>query len=183
MSSIAIRRAAPAAPATAASGVFALASNSQAPAVLPIPGKLALEGKKFTVRAEGNAQLSLTTITATFSLLGFTGINLPANPITIASWTTLGAGTAITGATSFPWWMEANLIFDSVSGLLQGTFSQMGNNTFVAPVKLTAGLTGLQGTNQPVGTTQPSDPVANLALGLALSGAGTVNLMNFELGF
>jgi hypothetical protein len=168
--------------------VFPLASNTQAPCVIGIPGNVVLEGKSFVVRAEGNLYSAGATTTANFTLLG--GLSIPATPLTAANWTTVKAGTAATVNTTWaPWWMDARLIYDSQSGLLQGTFQQVVNNVLTATVAIAGVLTGLNGTNLPVvqgaSTIQPADPVAYLALALTFSAAGANigNLMNFELGF
>src|SRR5215471_5408924 len=132
MSSSAIRHAPPANQVNAASAaaqVFTLASNNQQPVVLQIPGASALDGRRFTVRAEGSAQVTTAAYTVKASLLG--ALVQPASPLTAANWTLLGAGTARAIASpnaALPWWIEANLIFDSRGGNLQGTFSQLANN-------------------------------------------------------
>lgn len=193
MSSIAIQHAAPAAQLTgtvATAQVWPLASNNQLACTLPIPGKLRLEGKRFSIRAEGNCQVAGATTTINATLLG--ALTLPTAPLVAANWTTLKAGTAATIAAAggwAPWWIQADLIFDSQSGLLQGTFSQVANNAITAAAAITA-LTGLNGSNLPVVqagpiTVQPSDPVAWLAMAFTFgtAGANIGNLMNFELGF
>ena len=102
MSSIAIRRAAPA--SSLASGgttaaIFALASSSQAACTLPVPGKLVLEGKRFTVRAEGSLLIAAGTTTAGFTLLGAVAA-IPASPLVPGSWTTIAAPAAQSGSGS-----------------------------------------------------------------------------------
>lgn len=194
MSSSAIRRAAPAAPANAnvaTAQVLALASNPLLPCTLSVPGKLALEARRFTVRAEGNALVGAGAITVNITLLGATSI--PANPLTAASWTTIGAGTAaaIATATSAPWWINADLIYDSVGGALQGTYTEFANNALKAVAAITNQLTGINGTNLPVVqpgpvTVQPADPIAFFAVAVTFgtANAGNIaNLANFEIGF
>lgn len=191
MSSIAIHRAAPANPANAAvatAQVFALASNPLLPCVLGVPGKLALESKRFFVRAEGNAQVAAGTTTGNITLLG--ALAIPNAPLVAANWTVLKAGTAAAIAgLACPWWVQADLIFDSISGVLNGSFAQVMANTATAAAAITA-LTGINGTNVPVVqagpvTVQPADPVFYLAVAATFSvGAGsTANLANFEIGF
>ena len=192
MSSFAIRRAAPAAQlaGTAATAqIFALASNTQLAASLPVPGKGALEGKGFYIRAEGSAFVAAGTTTVKASLYAATA--LPATPLTPGSWTLIGAGTARAIATSSwaPWWFEANLMYDSNGGLMQGTFEQMANNLYDVRGAAANVLTGINGTNVTVtqaGTpVPPADPVAYFAVGLTFgtAGANLGNLANFELGF
>jgi len=192
MSSIAIQRAAPANPvntAVATAQIFTMASNPLLAASVSLPGKLAIEQKRFTLRAEGNATVSTAAYTIKATLFGASA--LPSAPLTPANWTLLGAGTAraVAAAGTVPWWIEANLIMDSTSGLLQGTFQQLVNNLFDAAAAITNQVTGLNGTN--VTVTQatvpipPADPVAWFAVGITFgtAGANSANLANFEIGF
>jgi hypothetical protein len=192
MSSSAIRRAAPANPVSASvatAQVFTLASNALLPVTVAAPGKLTLEAKRFTVRAEGNAVVSTAAYTVKASLLG--ALVIPATPLTAANWTLLGSGTAraIAAAGSVPWWIDANCIFDSVGGAMQGTFNQMVNNLFDAAAALANQVTGINGTHLPVvqgsNTVLPADPVAYFAVAITFGTAGTnsANLANFEIAF
>lgn len=187
MSSLAIRRASPANPVNAnvtSAQVFALTSNPLAPVTVALPGKLVLEAKRFTVRAEGWVVTGTTTnVTATL----IAGLTIPGTPFTIGNWTTLGASTArAVNTASCPWFIQADLIFDSVSGKLQGVFSDLINNLWDAPAVLSNVLTGINGLNVISGSTAPADPVAFIGVALTFSAAnvGNVgNLANFELGF
>lgn len=187
MSSLAIKRAQPANPVNAnvtSAQVFNLISNNAVPATVAAPGKLVLEQKRFTVRAEGNVITGTTTnVTATLAA----GLVIPGTPLTLGNWTTLGASTArAVNTASAPWWIEANLIFDSTSGKLQGVFSDMINNLYDAFAALSNVVTGINGTNATVGSTAPADPVLYFAIALTFSAAnaGNIgNLGNFELGF
>lgn len=192
MSSIAIERAAPAAQLTgtaATAQVFALASAPTQACLISVPGKGALDGRSFRVRAEGSAFVAAGTTTVNATLLGATVI--PGTPLTAGSWTTIGAGTATAIATAAyaPWWIEANLIYDSNGGLLQGTYSALINNGLKVNAAITNQLTGINGTNVTVtqGATPvpPADPVAWFAVALTFgtAGANIGNLANFELGF
>lgn len=192
MSSSAIRRAAPAAQLTgtvATAQIFALASNSALPCTLGIPGKGALDGRRFTVRAEGSAFVAAGTTTVNATLLAANAI--PAAPFTAANWTLIGAGTATAIATASyaPWWIEGDLIYDSNGGLLQGTYSALANNGLKIRAAITNQLTGLNGTNVTVtqGATPvpPADPVCYFAVALTFgtAGANVGNLANFEIGF
>lgn len=191
MSSSAIRRAAPANPvqaAVATAQVFSLASNNVLACMVSVPGKLVLEAKKFTVRAEGNL-VTAGAFTALCSLLGAT--SPPATPLTIGSWTLLGAGTArAVGTTWSPWFIEANLILDSRSGNMQGTFQQLVNNLYDAPAPLANQVTGINGTlgsvTQGATPVPPADPIVFFAVALTFSAANAGNagyLTNFEVGF
>jgi hypothetical protein len=187
MSSSAIRRAPPA-NTLAATGVFSLVSNNVLACTISLPGKLAIEGKKFRVRAEGNVLTAVGTTTVKPQIL--VGLVIPASPLVIGSWTALSAGAAVAcPVTGCPWFAEADLIYDSVSGLMHGTSDQLVNNTFAALAAITGVLTGLNGTNVPVvqgGTTvQPADPIVQFAIGITYgaAGANAANLSNFEVAF
>lgn len=190
MSSIAIAHSGAAAQLNAqvaTAQVFPLISNPNLPATVYAKGKNVLEQRQFRVRAEGNAQTA-GAYTLKASLLA--GLTIPANPLVATNWITLGSGTARSIATGWaPWWIEANLIFDSYSGNLQGTFNQMVNNLYDALAPLAAPVTGINGTNITIsqaGTpVPPSDPVVWFAVALTFgtAGANVGNLMNLELGF
>lgn len=187
MSSLAIRRAAPANNVVANTGnaqLFALTSNPLVPVTVAAPGKLILEAKRFTVRAEGY----LTTngaYTAKASLVA--GLTIPGTPFTIGNWTLLGAGTArAVGTTTCPWWIEANLICDSISGKLHGVFNQLVNNLYDATAAVANVVTGINGTNLPVGSVQPADPIVYFGVALTFGTADALNvgnLTNFEIAF
>jgi len=191
MSSIAINRAAPAAPATGTAGVvLGLASNPILPCNVSLPGKLALEGKRFSVRAEGNAIVAAGTTTFKPTLVA--ALAIPASPLVISSWTTIAAGAAVaigTADLAAPWWIHADLIFDSTSGYLQGIWNQLVNNGWTAPAAIGSQLSLMNGSNNTVtqgsNIVAPADPVAYFALAMTFSAAGanTGNLMNFEVSF
>jgi hypothetical protein len=190
MSSSAIRRAPPANPQNASvvtAQVFNLISNPILPAAIGIPGKLTLEGKRFTVRAEGNLN-TVGAYTCKASLLG--ALVMPASPLVAANWTLLGSGTARAIATTWAnWWIQANCIFDSQSGILSGAFQQMVNNLYDADAPLSNTITGINGSNQPVtqgGTVvPPTDPALWMAVAVTFGTAGTnsAGLYNFEVAF
>lgn len=191
MSSQAIRHAAPANAVTAnsnAAQVFNLVSNALVPVTVAAPGKLILEAKQFRVRAEGYA-LTAGNYTLKASLLA--GLTIPATPLTATNWTLLGAGTARAINTTYaPWWIEADLIFDSYSGALQGVFDQLVNNLYDSRAALTNQVTGINGTNANIsqgGTVVvPADPVLYFAIALTFGTANAGNagyLNNFEIGF
>jgi hypothetical protein len=194
MSSIAINRSGPAAvlPGLLTTAqIFTLISNPLLPANVSAPGKLAIEQKKFRVRGEGNAVVSINTTTVKPSL--YAGLVIPASPLTAANWTLIAAGAAVAIATTTltaPWFIEADLIFDSIGGFMQGTWDQLVNNAWTAAAAIGAQLSGINGTNQNVTqlavAVPPADPVIYFAVGLTFS-AGAAgnsgNLANFELGF
>jgi len=193
MSSTAIRRAAPANPVNASvatAQIFALASAPTIPVTVAIPGAGALDGRRFMVRAEGNVYISTAAYTAKVGL--YAALTIPATPFTPGNWTLLGAGTARAAAAPgyFPWWIEAELMYDSAGGLMQGTFSQMVNNLFDARAAIANQLTGINGTNVTVtqGSTPvpPANPVAVIAAAITFGTANAANvgnLVNFEVSF
>lgn len=188
MSSLAIRRAAPANALTAnvaTAQVFNLASNSLLAVSLGAPGKLVLEQKQFRVRAEGN-YYNAGAYTTKATLLA--NLTLPATPLTATNWTGQWSGTAraISGAGYSNWWIEANLIFDSNSGLLNGVFSQMVNNLFDTWAVIGTQITGINGTNLTIGGVAPTDPALYFGIALTFGTAAATNvgnLGNFEIGF
>jgi hypothetical protein len=194
MSSIAINRSGP--PAVlpgllTTAQIFALASNSLLPATVSAPGKLAIEAKKFRVRAEGNAVVSVNTTTVKPTL--YAGLVVPASPLVAASWTIIAAGAAVAIATvtlSAPWLIEADLIFESFGGFMQGTWDQLVNNAWTAAAAIGNQISGINGTNQNVTQNAvvipPADPVVQFAVGLTFSvgnAGNSGNLSNFELSF
>ena len=194
MSSIAIKRTPPSAPVIANTGnsqIFAQLANLALPTALAVPGKLAIEQRQFTVRAEGNAYVA-GAYTLKASLYG--ALVIPAVPFTAGNWTLLGSGTAraIATTTYAPWWIEAKCQFDSQSGILHGVFNQLVNNLFDGAAALAAKLTGINGTNVTqnqgaAGVTPvvPTDPAFYFAVGLTFGTAdlNIGNLYNFEVGF
>ena len=192
MSSLAIRRAAPANPVTASvatAQVFGLLSNPLVPCTVAVPGKLVLEAKRFSVRAEGDLQ-TVGAYTAKATLLA--AITIPAVPFTATNWTVLGAGTArAVGTTYSSWFIDAEAQFDSTAGALQGTFAQLISNLYDVRAAFAATIAaGINGTNAAVVqagpvTVQPADPCLYFAVALTFGTAGLNigNLANFELGF
>lgn len=100
---------------------------------------------------------------------------------TTLSGTLLGSSGAIAGPTSggsFPFWASAKLIFDSVSGKLDGKIEFFVNHTLVAAVAVSNTITGVANTN---------DPVAQFCASVTSSGADgthltTINTQNLSCG-
>lgn len=111
--------------------------NPLAAAVLMIEAGRFMEGKKFTIRASGNVTSS-GNFTVVATLLGAVG-GTPAAPLTPGSWTTIKASTARTVNTiTSNWFLEAHLVVDQLSGLMNGTAEFMVNNLFDAQAAVTA---------------------------------------------
>ena len=187
MSSIAIDRSVPAAQITA-SGIFPTFAVNTMPVIVRAPGKLAVEQKVFSVRAEGSVYVPSGTGTALATL--YVATALPANPMTPGSWQVLGAGAAQTPGVAgwTPFMIEALLQFESNSGTVQGAFRQMASNNIAAYAAISNRPTGVNATNLPVqqgaSLIQPADPVLFFTVGMTLSAAGSIgNLMNFETAF
>jgi hypothetical protein len=145
--------------------VFNRADSVLLPVVLTAPGGGVLEQKKFLVRGSGYC----TTAGAYTVVVGlYAGIVAPtlAAPGTLIAVSTARA----VGTTSCPWWVEADLIFDSVSGKLQGVQSAMVNNLYDARVALAAVVAGINGA---VGS---GEPAIYFALGITFNTGNVANI-------
>jgi hypothetical protein len=124
------------------------------PALLPVAGSGRLEQIRFRVRASGSA----TTIAATTSFLVSLYVG---QSLTVASNALLKALTAtVINNTTASWYLEALLLFDSISGNLTGQVGGMINNAIIASTAITP-VAGLNGSSGPLGT----EPVCNLCVG------------------
>ncbi len=129
---------------SAAAQVFAQFLNAALAAALNVPGTRRLEGRKFSVRASGVVTTSGAAVTVQPFLAAGTSV-------TAANDTVLAAPAPVTVAgTSCPWTIEAQLLFDSTSGKLNGQFTSLINNSVGAPAAIATVLTGLSGNNEPV---------------------------------
>lgn len=153
--------------------------------VLNIPGSGRLEQKKFSVIASGNLVTVNNAYTVVFSLFGAIVAPVGANSLVPGDWTLLKAIAAVTpGVTTYvPWWVEADLSFDSLGGELQGLISaQAGNLAYAAPTALAATLSGINGTGFPItqaGTVvPPTEPAFALAIGVTFSTGSASNIAN-----
>jgi hypothetical protein len=182
MSTSAIQRAQPAANLLAAvttAQIFALLASgvsigAAAPpataCVLYVPGSKRLEQKRWVPRASGIVTTA-GAFTAQVSLYGAVVPPTGAASLIAANWTLLGAGAAqAVGTTTAAWLIEAEMLFDSVSGKLQGTFNTNVNNTPVASAAIANQLTGINGA---------TEPVLALAVGITFSSgnAGNIGVM------
>jgi hypothetical protein len=139
--------------------------NVAIPFICPLrPNEPSLEQTLFNVVASGY----ITTANSTnVTVKLYSGTSL-----TVGSDTLLGSSGAIAQNTaSAPWALLANLIFDSVSGKLQGSIKFWVNNTMVAEVAVSNVVTGLKNT---------ANPIANFLLSLTSSAAagGSATLIN-----
>jgi hypothetical protein len=125
------------------------ASSSLIASALPVPGSGRYDGRRFQVRASGNIATH-TTSNVTVTLYAALPTVTLANMLTTSNMTLLKASTArsvVAGATTgCPWYLSADLIFDSTDGNLQGSAGFMINNLYDATAALTNVLTGLNDT-------------------------------------
>jgi hypothetical protein len=159
--------------AVTTSQIFPQLNNALVPAYLAVPGSGRFEQQKFWVRAQGFAT-SAGNFTVVITLFGFAVLSnnkanpLPANPFTPGSWTVIGASTArAVNTVSRPWTYEAELQFDSTSGVMHGIFEDFINNLYDARAAVTNTLAGVNGTFEPcivlaVGITFSSGNVGNI---------------------
>jgi hypothetical protein len=183
MSSSTLTRALPSNPVNASVTTAQLFANKQVPAVPTVLGVLGtgrLEQKKFTLRASGRV---LTGATATVIPTLYVAAAIPAVPFTAANWTLLCAGGAVSLASlSAAWEIEADVVFESLGGTMEGRFTAMTGGTLTATAALTNVLTGLNGTSETI-TQEPSgtvvvaaEPVFYVACGLTFSVANAGNI-------
>jgi hypothetical protein len=172
MSSRQITAAVPAAnlaAALATAQIFAALQSGTipAPALLSVPGgPYRMEAKRFVVRMSGAFTGSASGVTAN-------PVIMVGNSLTPGSNTVIAQGTATTiGAGTCPYWLEAQLIYDSLSGRLTGYFSGSENNTVIPDTALAGtAVTGLSSKN---------DPVFQLVCGVTFSTASTANVASLS---
>jgi hypothetical protein len=141
--------------------------NTAIALICPLPpNQPSLEQTLFNVVASGYIQTANST-NVTVKL--YSGTSL-----TVGSDTLLGTSGAIAQNTAkAPWALLANLIYDSVSGKLQGSIKFWVNNTLVAEVAISNVITGLSNAN---------NPVASFLLSFTSSAAagGSASLINVQ---
>lgn len=103
---------------------------------LPAPGSARLNGKKFTVRASGDAFVHGVAPTLQVQLLAA----LPGGANVVVAQST--AQTLTTNAT-YPWIIEAEVVGTTASGILHGVFKAAIDNLVNAPAALSNTLTGV----------------------------------------
>jgi hypothetical protein len=172
MSSSQITAAVPAAnlaAALATAQIFAALQSGTipAPALLSVPGgPYRMEAKRFRVRMSGAVTGAAAGVTANPFIAVGSSLT-PGSNVVIAQPGTAGA----IGAASCPYWLEADLIFDSLSGKLQGYFNGMVNNVAITNAALATVVTGL---------TSKNDPVFQLVCGVTFSTASTANVASLS---
>lgn len=131
--------------------------------VVQVPSNSALEQKPFEVSASGYITAAAAE-NVTLNLYSGTSTTPGSNTLIKTS-----GAQAIAGAASFPFWIKARLIYDSVSGKLQGTIQFLVNNVLVAEGAITNVVTGISNVK---------NPVVSFALSVTFSVANAANLLN-----
>lgn len=156
------------------------APNAAVPLAIQIPPDTQLEQTVFDLWASGYIQ---TRASGTVTIDVYEG-----SSETIASNTLLGSSGAITqNTTTAAWWAHAQLIFDSVSGVLAGKIDFYVNKIIVAAVTLSNFPTGFlnQGNpsaNPPTVANLPSFTLTFASSGATGSALTTVNIQKFSVG-
>lgn len=135
--------------------IFPISASAGAPAgtacVLNAPGSGRCEGKVFYISASGYVKTGASTITVTPTIFAATSLPALANQLTPGSYTTLAAptGVSIATASTVPWFIEAELIGDSISGIIHGNMRTMINNALTGPVAISSTLTSVSFNGEP----------------------------------
>jgi hypothetical protein len=141
------------------------------PLQLNIPANSPLEGQRFAIYASGRIT---TGVSSTGEIKLWSGTSL-----TPASNTLLGDSGAVTafGPATVPWFVNADVIFDSVSGHLNGTVGFTVGANVVAAVALSNVVANIKNTNNPVLTF-----VLSVAFGTANAG-NSFTVQEFAVNF
>ena len=141
----------------------ALASSTQA-LVLSVPANGPLEQRPFEVQASGYVSTG-ASLTVTIKLYNGTST-------TVGSDTLLGSSGAITAFSGkAPWYLKASLIYDSVSGTMNGTIKFVVHNVAVAETAISTIVTGINNVNI---------PVLNFVLSVIFGTANASNAINVQ---
>lgn len=133
--------------------------------VLNIPSGGPNEQRPFDILASGYISTG-TSSTVTVKLYSGTST-------TVGSDTLLGSSGAITAFSGkCPWYLRATLVYDSVSGKLQGSIKFMVNNTLVAETAISNVPTGLNNNT--------GNPVASFVLSVTFGTANAANQINVQ---
>ena len=137
--------------------------------ILSIPPGGPCEQRPFEVAASGYLTTAQTSTALLKLYLG--------SSLTAASNTALGATLAntVTGAITVPWFLSARLIYDSVSGKLDGIFQAIMNGVLVVPVKITSSPIA-----PTVAINNANNPVLNFVLSVTFGTATAANTINVQ---
>jgi hypothetical protein len=135
--------------------------------ILPVPPNSPLEQERFEIYASGYVVCAASS-TVTIKLYSGTST-------TVGSDTLLGSSGALGAVLAkYNWAMSAQVVFDSVSGKLQGTISFVANNVIVATVALSNVVTGVNNSNA-LGTA-----ILNFVLSVTFGTANAGNQFNVK---
>jgi len=121
-------------------------SNASYPLTLKIPSGGPFEQRPFEVVVSGYISTGASS-TATVNLYSGTSTTLSGDTVLAST----GAMTAKSG--KYPFMLRARLVYDSVSGLLDGLQDSVGNGAKLAPLALAGSpplLSAISNTNDPV---------------------------------
>jgi hypothetical protein len=122
-----------------------------------------LEQIPFNIVASGRCTVQALTTTLTVKLYSGTST-------TVGSDTLLKTSGAITSTNlSFNWFLNADAIYDSVSGLLSGKITMLIDNQIVAQSAFA---------NQPTGINNANNPVCSFVMSCTFSAANNANLFS-----
>jgi hypothetical protein len=111
--------------------------------LVQIPSGTELEQRKFSLQTSGYIVTGGTT-NVTLKLYSGTSATPGSN-------TLLGSSSTVAqNSAKAPFWIQADLIFDSVSGKLTGKVEFFINNTLVAAVAVSNVIAGVSSANNPV---------------------------------
>jgi hypothetical protein len=124
---------------TIATTAETVVTNPQLPTsalILPVPPGGPLEQERFEIYASGYVNCAASS---TVAIKLYSGTST-----TVGSDTLLGNSGALGAVLAkYPWFLSANMIFDSISGKLQGTIKFVANNVIVAEVAVSNVVTGV----------------------------------------
>jgi hypothetical protein len=166
-------------PQALASSPTSLQPSSTSVLEVDIPVNSALEQKRFQLLASGEIT---TGASSTVTLKAYASVGATVFPSTPPSGGLLGSSGAVTqNSAKSPFWISADLIFDSISGTLTGTIGFLVNNTLVATAAISNVLTGINNNpaSNPIGT---PNPVLRFALTVQFSAGNATNQINIPEG-
>jgi hypothetical protein len=157
---------------SATEAIIVSPSNPAAALTITISPFTALEQTVFDIIASG----LVTTRTSSNITIGL----YVGSSITVVAGSLLHktATPVAINSTTAPWWIHAMLIYDSVSGKLQGKCGGTINNTIDPEIAIS---------NVPTGVSNAANPVATFSLSAISSGATapnptTINIQKFNAG-
>lgn len=140
-------------------------NSATAALILNVPPGGPLEQRQFLLKVSG--YITTTQITnVTLKIYNGTSTTVGSDGTALGSTGAIGVNNL-----SCPFWLEYKLIFDSVSGRLQGAYTGYVNNTVAPSLTTIAALTGISNVN---------NPVLNFLISVTFSAAATSNTINVQ---